>query len=167
MRKYFAERMIEMAIERVREYLKKWDRDSDILEFDTSSATVEMAADTLGVQPCLIAKTLSFKTEDGAMLIVAAGDTKIDNSKYKAEFEIKAKMLSSEEALEYTGHAIGGVCPFGLSTSIPVYLDVSMKRFEFIYPACGSSNSAIKLTCDELEQYANGLKWVDVCKGWQ
>lgn len=156
-----------MAIERVREYLKKWGRDADILEFDTSSATVEMAADTLGVEPCLIAKTLSFKTADGAMLIVAAGDAKIENRKYKEEFSIKAKMLTPEEVLEFTGHAIGGVCPFGLPEQLPIYLDDSLKRFEYIYPACGSSNSAIKLTCKELEKYAGCKKWVDVCKGWQ
>lgn len=155
-----------MAIERVREYLKQWGRDTDILEFDTSSATVEMAAETLGVEPCRIAKTLSFKTEDGAMLIVAAGDARIDNGKYKAEFGRKAKMLTPEEALEYTGHAVGGICPFGLTHKLPVYLDVSLKRFDTIYPACGSSNSAIKLTCEELEQYADCKKWVDVCKEW-
>ena len=153
-----------MAIEKVREYLKQWGRDTDILEFDTSSATVEMAANTLGVEPCRIAKTLSFKTEEGAMLIVAAGDAKIDNTKYKAEFGRKAKMLTPEEALEYTGHAIGGVCPFGLAIELPVYLDVTMKRFDYIYPACGSSNSAIKLSCDEMEKYAGCTKWVDVCK---
>lgn len=155
-----------MAIERVREYLKQWGRDTDILEFDTSSATVEMAAETLGVEPCRIAKTLSFKTEDGAMLIVAAGDARIDNGKYKAEFGRKAKMLTPEEALEYTGHAVGGICPFGLTHKLPVYLDVSLKRFDTIYPACGSSNSAIRLTCEELEQYADCNKWVDVCKEW-
>lgn len=156
-----------MAIERVREYLKKWGRDTDILEFTTSSATVEMAADTLGVAPSLIAKTLSFWAKEGGILIVAAGDTKIDNAKYKAEFGVKAKMLTPEEALEYTGHAIGGVCPFGLTNPLSVYLDVSMKRFPYIYPACGSSNSAIKLTCDELFQYSGCKKWIDVCKGWQ
>ncbi len=153
-----------MSIERVREYFKKWGRDADILEFDTSSATVEMAAQTLGVEPGLIAKTLSFKTEEGAMLILAAGDARIDNSKFKAEFGRKAKMLTPEEVLQYTGHAVGGVCPFGLAASLPVYLDISLKQFAYVYPACGSSNSAIKLTCDELEQYANSSKWVDVCK---
>lgn len=156
-----------MAIERVKEYFHKWGREEDILEFETSSATVEMAAQTLGVQPCLIAKTLSFKTAEGAMLIVAAGDAKVDNSKFKEEFGMKAKMLTAEEALEFTGHAIGGVCPFGLLTPLSVYLDVSMKRFDFIYPACGSSNSAIKLTCEELERYTACSKWIDVCKGWQ
>lgn len=156
-----------MAIEKVREYLKKWGRDADIMEFDTSSATVEMAANALDVEPCRIAKTLSFRTEDSAMLIVAAGDAKIDNSKFKSEFGLKAKMLTPEEVLQYTGHAVGGVCPFGLAQEIPVYSDISMKRFDTIFPACGSSNSAIQLTCDELEEYASSEKWVDVCKGWQ
>lgn len=156
-----------MAIERVREYLKEWGRENDILEFDTSSATVEMASNALGVEPCRIAKTLSFKTDTSALLIVTAGDAKIDNSKFKAEFSIKAKMLSPEEVLEYTGHAIGGVCPFGLSQNIEVYLDISLQRFETVYPACGSSNSAIQLTCNELEQYSKAVKWIDVCKGWQ
>lgn len=156
-----------MAIELVREYLKQWGRDVDILEFETSSATVEMASKALGVDTCRIAKTLSFKTGAGALLIVAAGDAKIDNSKFKGEFTMKAKMLTPEEVIEYTGHNIGGVCPFGLSQKLPVYLDISMQRFETIFPACGSSNSAIQLTCDELEHYVNCEKWVDVCKGWQ
>ncbi len=156
-----------MALDKVREYLKRWGRDKDILEFDTSSATVEMASNALGVEPGRIAKTLSFKIENGAILVVTAGDAKIDNSNYKGEFGLKAKMLTPEEAYEYTGHAVGGVCPFGIPEDVNVYLDISMKRFEHIYPACGSSNSAIKLTCDELYQYAEAVKWVDVCKGWQ
>lgn len=153
-----------MAIDKVREYLKKWGRDKDILEFDTSSATVEFAAQTLDVEPARIAKTISLKYEEGAMLIVAAGDTKIDNSKFKKEFGFKAKMLTPEEALVFTGHAVGGVCPFGLKNEIPVFLDESLKRFETVYPACGSSNSAIRLTCEELEQYSQNRKWIDVCK---
>lgn len=156
-----------MAIDRVREYLKKWGRDTDILEFDTSSATVEMASNTLGVEPGRIAKTLSLRSGEGAIVVVTAGDGKIDNSKFKSEFGFKAKMLSPDEVLEYTGHSIGGVCPFGLKCNLPVFLDVSLKRFETIFPACGSSNSAIKLTCEELEEYSNSEKWVDVCKGWQ
>lgn len=156
-----------MAIEKVREYLRQWGRDKDILEFDTSSATVEMASNALGVEPSRIAKTLSFKTEEGAMLIVAAGDAKVDNSKFKLEYGMKAKMLTPEEALDYTGHAVGGICPFGLKLELPVYLDISMRRFETIFPACGSSNSAIRLTCNELEEYAKAMKWVDVCRGWQ
>jgi len=153
-----------MAIEKAREYLKKWGRDVDILEFDTSSATVLMASKALNVAPCRIAKTISLKNREGAMLIVAAGDTKLDNGKYKAEFGFKAKMLTLEEVLEYTGHAVGGVCPFGLANDIPVFLDASLKRFETIFPACGSSNSAIELTCKELEEYSANKKWVDVCK---
>lgn len=155
-----------MAIEKVREYLKKWNRDKDIMEFETSSATVELAAQAVGVEPARIAKTLSFKDGEGAMLIVAAGDAKTDNSKFKAEFGFKARMLTPDEALEYTGHAVGGVCPFGLQDNVPVFLDVSLKRFETVFPACGSSNSAIKLTCEELDEYSMNKKWVDVCKGW-
>ncbi len=156
-----------MAIDKVREYLGKWNRDKDILEFDSSSATVELAAKALGVAPSRIAKTLSFRTEEGAMLVIAAGDAKIDNSKFKSEFNIKARMLTPEEVIEYTGHAIGGVCPFGLAESLPVYADISLKRFETVFPACGSSNSAIELTCQELEEYSGSLRWVDVCKGWE
>lgn len=153
-----------MAIERVREYFKQWGRDLDILEFDTSSATVELAAKALQVEPGRIAKTLSFKKNEGAMLIVAAGNSKIDNSKFKAEFAMKAKMLSPEEALEFTGHAVGGICPFGLISELPVYLDISLKRFDYVFPACGSSNSAIRLSLEELEQFSNSIKWIDVCK---
>ena len=156
-----------MAIEKVREYLRQWGREKDILEFDTSSATVEMAANVLGVEPSRIAKTLSFKTEEGAILVITAGDARIDNSKYKAKFQTKAKMLTAEEVVEYTGHAVGGVCPFGLATNLPVYADISMKRFETVFPACGSSNSAIELTCEELLEYARCNEWVDVCKDWE
>lgn len=156
-----------MAIDKVREYLKQWGRDGDILEFDTSSATVELAANALGVAPGRIAKTLSFKTEEGALLVIAAGDARIDNAGFKSEFGLKAKMLNSEEVLKYTGHAIGGVCPFALNQGLSVYSDISMKRFTTVYPACGSSNSAIELTCEELEQYSGSISWVNVCKGWQ
>ena len=155
-----------MAIEKVYEHLKKWNREKDILEFDTSSATVLLAAQALGCEPARIAKTISFKAGEEALLIVAAGDAKIDNGKFKSEFGFKPRMLTPDEALEFTGHAVGGVCPFGLKTNILVYLDISMKRFETVFPACGSSNSAIKLTCDELEEYSRCRKWVDVCKGW-
>lgn len=156
-----------MAIDKVRDYLKQWGRDRDILEFDTSSATVELAANALGVAPGRIAKTLSFKTEEGALLVVAAGDARIDNAGFKAEFNRKAKLLTPEEVLIYTGHAIGGVCPFALSEELPVYADISMKRFSTVFPACGSSNSAIELTCAELIEYSGIRKWVDVCKDWQ
>ena len=155
-----------MSIERVREYFRLWGKEEDILEFHTSSATVELAAAALSVEPGRIAKTLSLKRAEDAILIVTAGDAKIDNSKFKAEYGMKAKMLSPEEVLNYTGHAIGGVCPFGLNNSVEVYLDISLKRFDYVYPACGSSNSAIKLTCAELEKYSQNNKWVDVCKGW-
>lgn len=157
-----------MAIDRVKEYFKKWNRENDILEFETSSATVELAAEAAGVIPARIAKTLSFKKEDSCILIVMAGDAKIDNSKFKQAFSMKAKMLTAEEVVEFTGHAIGGVCPFALPrTDVAVFTDVSMKRFDTMFPACGSSNSAIELTCDELYTYSKAEKWIDVCKNWQ
>jgi len=156
-----------MAIENAREHLKKWGRDVDIIELDTSIATVELAARALGVEPARIAKTISFRTaDDGALLIVAAGDAKTDNAKFKAEFGFKARMLSPEETLEKVGHAIGGVCPFGIKEGVPIYLDISLKRFDTVFPACGSSNSAIELTCSELEEYSCSRKWVDVCRNW-
>ena len=154
----------KMAIEKVREFFKKWNRDKDIQEFNISSATVELAAQALNVAPARIAKTLSFKKGDHALLVVTAGDVKIDNARYKAEFGVKAKMLTPDEVLEFTGHAVGGVCPFGLKNDLPVYLDVSLKRFETVFPACGSSNSAIELSCRELETFVPYQKWVDVAK---
>ncbi len=156
-----------MAIDRVREYFRQLGRENDILEFDSSSATVELAANALGTAPGRIAKTLSFKTEDGAILVIAAGDAKIDNAKFKTEFGLKAKMLTPDEVVKYTGHAVGGVCPFALSCDLPVYSDISMKRFETVFPACGSSNSAIELTCEDLTEYSGSSRWVDVCKNWQ
>ncbi|MBU2703635.1 prolyl-tRNA editing enzyme YbaK/EbsC (Cys-tRNA(Pro) deacylase) [Sporomusaceae bacterium BoRhaA] len=157
-----------MAIEAVKDYFKQYGREKDILEFDESSATVELAAHALNVIPARIAKTLSFKSEKGCILVVTAGDAKVDNRKFKSEFGIKAKMLSPEEVLDLTGHAVGGVCPFGIKNeAVSVYVDVSLKRFETVFPACGSSNSAIELSCDELYQYAQGLKWSDVCKNWE
>lgn len=156
-----------MSIEAVKSYFKEFGREKDVLEFETSSATVELAAQAAGVIPARIAKTLSFMDNDGCMLIVTAGDSKIDNTKFKAEFGFKAKMLTAEEVVLFTGHAIGGVCPFALpNTTVKVFLDISMKRFETVFPAAGSSNSAIELNCDELEKYAGSLKWIDVCKGW-
>ncbi|HBG3258174.1 TPA: YbaK/EbsC family protein [Clostridioides difficile] len=155
-----------MSISNVREYFKQFGKEDSILEFEQSSATVELAAEAAGVIPARIAKTLSFKIGDDAILIVTAGDAKIDNKKYKAEFNCKAKMLTPEEVLEFTGHAIGGVCPFGLKNSLKVYLDDSMKRFDTVFPACGSSNSAIELTCEEMEKFSKCEKWVDVCKNW-
>ncbi len=156
-----------MAITEVREYFRQRGREKDILEFDISSATVELASRALDIEPARIAKTLSFQDEAGAMLVVAAGDAKVDSSRFKAEFGFKARMLKAEEVLEYTGHAVGGVCPFGLKDQLPVYLDISLQRFESVFPACGSGNSAIKLTLPELEEFSSSRRWIDVCKNWQ
>ena len=158
-----------MSIESVREYFRPLGREQDIQEFDVSSATVELAAQALGVIPARIAKSLSFLVGEGCVLIIAAGDAKIDNPKFKRQFAAKAKMLSPDQAVEFTGHAIGGVCPFGIDNpAVKTYLDISLRRFNTVFPAAGSSNSAIELTCDALEQYAcNCQGWVDVCKGWQ
>lgn len=156
-----------MAIEKVREYFAGFGIADRILEFDTSSATVELAAQALGCEPCRIAKTLSFMLEDGAILIVAAGDAKIDNTKYKARFGKKAKMLTPDEVVQLVGHAVGGVCPFAVNPGVTVYLDESLKRFDTVFPACGSSNSAIELSIPELEKYSVLSGWVDVCKGWE
>ncbi len=156
-----------MAIEKIRAYFKRYNMEDKILEFDVSSATVELAAEAIGCEPERIGKTLSFMVDDKAILIVVAGDTKIDNPKYKAQFSTKAKMLKSDEVIELIGHAVGGVCPFGINDGVQVYLDESLKRFKTVYPACGSSNSAIELTIEELEKYSNYSSWVDVCKGWE
>ncbi|MEH7333907.1 YbaK/EbsC family protein [Neobacillus drentensis] len=157
-----------MSFESVKAHFKQWNREQDMMEFETSSATVELAAEAIGVIPARIAKTLSFRGEDDqAILVVAAGDAKIDNKKFRQTFGFKARMLTPDEVLEQTGHAIGGVCPFGLKNELDVYLDVSMKRFETLFPACGSSNSAIELTNDEMFQYSFAKDWVDVCKGWE
>lgn len=156
-----------MSIERVRAYLKQWNLEGRIQEFDTSSATVELAARAVGCEPARIAKTLSFQAGERVVLVVAAGDAKVDNRKYKEQFHTKASMLKAEEVTEKIGHAVGGVCPFGVKPGVEVYLDVSMKRFETVYPAAGSSNSAIEMTMEELERYAGSLGWIDVCKGWQ
>lgn len=157
-----------MSIENVREYLKKYDKEKDIMEFDVSSATVELAAEAVGVEPAKITKTLALKTkDDGCMVICVSGDGKIDNKKFKKEFGLKARMLSPEETLEKTGHAIGGVCPFALPSGVEAFMDISMKRFDKVYPACGSSNSAIALSCDKLFEISNGIRWVDICKDWE
>jgi prolyl-tRNA editing enzyme YbaK/EbsC (Cys-tRNA(Pro) deacylase) len=159
---------MSMSLESVKEHLNQWGREKDVMEFTTSSATVELAAKAIGVIPARIAKTLSFRgKEDKAILVVTAGDAKIDNKKFRQTFGFKARFLSPEEVLEQTGHAIGGVCPFGLKNPLDVYLDISMKRFETVFPACGSSNSAIELTCEEIFQYSSAKEWVDVCKGWE
>ena len=153
-----------MSIERAREYLKQYNMEDRILEFDVSSATVELAAQALHCEPKRIAKTLSFKVGEDAILIVAAGDAKVNNAKYKAQFGTKAKMLSPDEVETLVGHAVGGICPFGINDGVKVYLDESLKRFETVFPACGSSNSAIEMTMDDLEKYSGCEQWVDVCK---
>ena len=153
-----------MSLENVKDYFRKYGIEERIKEFETSSATVELAAQAIGCKPEHIAKTLSFKKEDKAILIVVSGDAKIDNSKYKTKFNTKAKMLNIDEVEEMVGHKVGGVCPFAIKENVDVYLDNSLKRFATIYPACGSSNSAIELTIDELEKYSNFREWIDVCK---
>lgn len=153
-----------MAIDKAREHLKKYGFEDRVKEFEVSSATVELAAKAVGVEPCRIAKTLSFMTKEGAILIVTAGDARIDNKKYKDQFHVKAKMLTPEEVMELVGHAVGGVCPFGIKEGVFVYLDESLKRFETVFPACGSSNSAIELTISELEQCSGYVAWVDISK---
>ena len=156
-----------MAIEKVREYFKSFGIEDRILEFEVSSATVELAAAALGCEGKRIAKTLSFSVNGEAILIVAAGDAKIANPKYKAQFGTKAAMLSYEDAEKLIGHAVGGVCPFAVNEGVSVYLDESLKRFETVFPACGSSNSAIELTIPELEKYSGFKGWIDVCKDWE
>ncbi|MDQ0655907.1 YbaK/EbsC family protein [Paenibacillus sp. W2I17] len=155
-----------MAIEKVKDFFKQYGMDSQIKEFEVSSATVDLAASALGCEPERIAKTLSFMVNGQAVLVVAAGDAKVDNKKFKEYFKTKAKMLSPDEAIDMVGHAIGGVCPFAIKNDVSVYLDISLKRFETIYPACGSSNSAIELTIKQLEKYSSYSEWIDVCKGW-
>lgn len=155
---------INMAIERVKAYFKQYGMEGRIQEFEVSSATVALAAKALHCEPKRIAKTLSFLVEGHGLLVVTAGDAKIDNSKYKAQFGTKAKMLSPEEMETLIGHAVGGVCPFAVNEGVDIYLDVSLRRFDTVFPACGSSSSAIELTIPELEKYSGFIKWVDVCK---
>ena len=154
-----------MSIEKVKAYFSAYGMDDRILEFPVSSATVELAAQ--GCEGKRIVKTLSFGVNGRAILICAAGDAKVDNAKYKARFGVKAKMLTHEEAASMIGHAVGGVCPFAVNEGVEVYLDESIKRFETVFPAAGSSNSAIELTIAEMEQYSGFTAWVDVCKAWQ
>lgn len=153
-----------MSIEKVRDYFNQYGIAYRIQEFDVSSATVELAAEALGCDGCRIAKSISLKVDEKPVLVVTAGDMKIDNPKYKARFGTKAKMLSFDEVQLLIGHAVGGVCPFAVNEGVEVYLDQSLKRFETVFPACGSSNSAIELTVPELEKYSNYISWVDVCK---
>lgn len=156
-----------MSTEKVREYLKQFGKQDAVQEFDVSSATVELAAKALGVEPARIAKTISLMGKEGCVLIVAAGDGKIDGSRFKKTFGLKAKMLNPEETEELTGYRVGGICPFANPESAKVYLDESLRRFQTIFPACGTSNSAVEMTCEELEQCAHSQGWVDVCKGWR
>ena len=153
-----------MSIEKGRAYFRQFGMEDRVLEFNVSSATVELAALALGVEGARIAKTLSFKKGDSCILILAAGDARIDNHKFKEYFHFKAKMLSADEVLELVGHPVGGVCPFGINDGIDVYLDESLKRFETVFPAVGSGNSAIELNLDELYKYSNAVEWIDVCK---
>lgn len=155
-----------MSIEKVKEYFKSYGIENRIQEFDVSSATVQLAAEALHCEPCRIAKTLSFMVSEKPILIVAAGDAKVDNPKYKAKFGAKAKMLTPDEVEARIGHGVGGVCPFAVDPDVTVYLDESLKRFRTVFPACGSSNSAIELTIAELEKYSSFAEWVDVCKEW-
>lgn len=156
-----------MAIEKVRAYFSQFDMQDRIRELDASSATVQLAAQALDCEGCRIAKTLSFDVHGRTILIMAAGDAKIDNHKYKMLFGAKAKMLSADDVEARVGHGVGGVCPFGIKEGVDVYLDESLKRFETVFPACGSANSAIELTIPELEKYSNSKSWIDVCKAWQ
>jgi len=153
-----------MSLLNAKEYLKKYNLENEIMEFDVSSATVKEAAIALNCEEKEIAKTLSFIVNEKPIVIVVAGDAKIDNSKYKSEFHTKAKMISYEEVENLIGHAVGGVCPFGVKEDVTIYLDESLKRFDYVYPACGSSNSAIKLTINKLEEIVEYEKWIDVCK---
>ena len=156
-----------MSIQRVKEYFCTLGMEKRVWEFETSSATVELAAETLGVRPARIAKTLSFALGEGCVLVVAAGDARVDNRKFKDQFGTKAKMLAYDEVERLTGSEVGGVCPFALPKPTPVYLDGSLKRFATVFPACGSTNSAIELTCEELFRVSNAVAWVDVCKDWE
>lgn len=156
-----------MSIEKVRAYFRSLNIEDRVMEFEHSSATVELAAEALGCEPKRIAKTLSFKIGENAILIVTAGDAKIDNAKYKSKFAVKAKMLTYDEVSEMIGHEVGGVCPFAVNEGVTVYLDESLKRFETVFPACGSANSAIEMTIPELEKYSSYNEWVNVCKAWE
>lgn len=153
-----------MSVEKVRAYLKQFNKDQDVIELDSSTATVELAAKALGIEPARIAKTLSFKCQNSCILVVCAGDMKIDNAQFKQEFGVKASMLKAEEVEALSGHAIGGVCPFAVADGVQVFCDTSLKAYETVYPACGSSHSCIKLTPDELFIYAAAERWVTVCK---
>ena len=153
-----------MSIEKVREYFRQFEMENRILESELSSATVELAAKAFNCESDRIAKSLSFKVDEKPVLILCSGEVRIDNQKYKGKFKTKAKMLSPDEVRELIGHEIGGVCPFGINEGVSVYLDNSLKKYQTVFPACGSSNSAIELTPDELEKYSSAIEWIDVCK---
>lgn len=153
-----------MSIDKVKAYFKTFGMEERVMEFDVSSATVELAAEALGCEPCRIAKSLSFSVDGEPILVIAAGDVKVDNAKFKGTFHTKAKMLTPDEVAEQIGHAVGGVCPFAVNEGVKVYLDESLRRFETVFPACGSGSSAIELTLPELEKYSGYIEWVDVCK---
>ena len=155
-----------MSIEAVRAFMHDRGLEERILEFDVSSATVELAARAVGCEEARIAKSLTFMAHEGPIMIVCAGDARIDNAAYKARFHTKARMLTPDEVAQHIGHGVGGVCPFAIRPSVSVYLDASLQRFKTVFPACGSANSAIELTCDELERLCGG-QWIDVCKGWR
>lgn len=153
-----------MSVEKAMAYLESMGLDGKVRIFDQSSATVELAAQALGCEPARIAKSLTFMVDGAAVMILAAGDMRIDNGKYKAEFGTKAKMLSAAEVDEFIGHSVGGVCPFGINAGVRVFLDESLRRFDVVFPACGGSNTAVELTIAELEKASGFEKWVDVCK---
>ncbi|HHX49408.1 MAG TPA: YbaK/EbsC family protein [Clostridiales bacterium] len=153
-----------MSLNNAMKYLEEKGYKDRVMIFDSSSATVELAAKAVGTEPCKIAKSLTFKVDDKPIMILCAGDVKINNQAYKAKFHQKAKMLSREEVETLIGHNVGGVCPFGINAGVDVYLDESLKRFDYIYPAAGSANSAVKLTIEELETLSNYKEWIDVCK---
>ena len=155
-----------MAIEKVKAFFKQYGMEGRVLEFEVSSATVELAAQAAGCEPCRIAKSLSFLVDEKAILVVCAGDAKVDNAKYKAQFGTKAKMLTPDQVEAMIGHAVGGVCPFGVNEGVRTYLDVSLKRFEIVYPACGTASSAVRLDLEEVERASGSLGWIDVCKDW-
>lgn len=159
--------MINVAVEAVKAYLAQFGASDRVMELDVSSATVELAAAAIGCAPERIAKSLTFLVDGGAVLIVAAGDARIDNAKFKAQFHTKATMLSPQQVEELVGHAVGGVCPFALRAGVSVYLDASLRRFTTVYPACGSANSVMEVTLAELEQFSGSNAWIDVCKNWQ
>jgi prolyl-tRNA editing enzyme YbaK/EbsC (Cys-tRNA(Pro) deacylase) len=152
-----------MSYDKAMSHLKKYGLEDRVRLFDVSSATVELAAEAVGVEPARIAKTLSFETPNGCILVVTAGDMKVNGAKFKAEFGIKAKMLSLDKVEEHTGHQVGGVCPFGVKDEASIYLDISMQRFDAVYPACGSENSSVMLSCPEFFESSRAKKWVDVC----